>query len=156
MSIWNVKPELIDQTLFYNNCFVNANGFSSVAHFNFGLNAANPFFSETTGFPYEVPPGNLEAFINSGKQPGAPIAANALTDAGVTNHASELRKDILGYTRDALPDIGAYEWNATSTPPLHLNPVGNRVITAGQPMTIQVSAEDAGSAVLEFSATGPD
>ncbi|MDD4347590.1 MAG: hypothetical protein PHF70_00680 [Opitutales bacterium] len=116
MSIWNVKPELIDQTLFYNNCFVNANGFSSVAHFNFGLNAANPFFSETTGFPYEVPPGNLEAFINSGKQPGAPIAANALTDAGVTNHASELRKDILGYTRDALPDIGAYEWNATSTP----------------------------------------
>ena len=156
MSIWNVKPELIDQTLFYNNCFVNANGFSSVAHFNFGLNAANPFFSETTGFPYEVPPGNIEDFINSGKRPGAPIAANALTDAGVTNHASELRKDILGYTRDGLPDIGAYEWNATSTPPLQLNPVGNRVITAGQPMTIQVSAEDAGSAVLEFSATGPD
>lgn len=118
--------------------------------------AANPFISETTGFPYEVPPGNIEDFISSGKRPGAPIAANALTDAGVTNHASELRKDILGYTRDGLPDIGAYEWNATSTPPLQLNPVGNRVITAGQPITIQVSAEDAGSAVLEFSATGPD
>lgn len=125
-----VRPQYttrFDHNLFYQKTSNFETGEHAV------LSPTNPFLSNTS-FSGEISESSMA--INA----GSPLNAS--------------HSDIRRITRDAQPDIGAWEFNSGNTPPSITSP-GSRTVEAGSAVTIQiqVSDPDAGQ-TLDVHATG--
>jgi len=105
LNLWDVAA-VNGGYQFYNNILTKVSPIPTV----YAVASNNLFCDNTTGYPYESIPGNIQDYIDKGKLPGALKSGSLAINAGTAKYyTGGAVVDFNGKQRDNKPDIGAFE-----------------------------------------------